>query len=320
MPRPVWTGTISFGLIDIPVKLYNAVRKKTVSFNQLDERSMSRIRLKKVSADTGEDVPDEHIVKGYEISKGRYVVVDPNELEPFIPSATNTIDLEEFVELDEIDPVFFDSPFIVAPGKNAKPYTLLVRAMTASGKVAIGRVVMRNKQYVVALRAVGDTMMMSTMVFADEVVPVSSIDELEDIDDIEVSDQEVQMAEVVGGLARRLDFDPKKYRDNYREQVLDLIDRKAAGEEFETPEAVPERGEVVDLMAALEASVEAAKKARGRHPSGGSETTTVAKVAKAAKAPAKKAAKAPAKKVAAARHTAADDDDVVKPVRARKSA
>ncbi len=302
MPRPVWTGTISFGLIDIPVKLFNAVRKQTVSFNQIDERSMSRIRLKKVSADTGEEVPDEHIVKGYEISKNRYVLVDPNDLEPFIPSATHTIDLEEFVELDQIDPVLFDAPFIVAPGTNPKPYTLLLRAMTNSNKVAIARVVMRNKQYVVALRAVGDAMMMSTLVFADEVVPVSSIDELDAIHDIEVSDREVQMAtSLVESLTA--DFDATRFRDTYREEVLALIERKAAGEEFEAPAAVAERGEVVDLMAALEASVAAAKKARGRHPSGG-----------VVEKPVKKAA--PRKRAA----TTADDDDVVKPVRARKSA
>src|ERR1700709_284158 len=121
MPRPVWSGTISFGLVAIPVKLFHAVSKKSVSFNQLDDRTMSRIRLKKVSAETGEDVPDEHIVKGYEISKGRSVVVDPDELEPFIPSATKSIDLEEFVDLEEIDPLYFDSPYILAPARPPKP-------------------------------------------------------------------------------------------------------------------------------------------------------------------------------------------------------
>ena len=171
MPRPVWSGTISFGLVAIPIKLFHAVSKKSVSFNQLDERTMSRIRLKKVSAETGEDVPDEHIVKGYEISKGRYVSVDPDELEPFIPSATKSIDLEEFVDLDEIDPVYFDSPYILAPDKTPKPYVLLARAMEEAGKVAIGRFVMRNKQYVAAVRASDGTLLMSTMVFADEVVP-----------------------------------------------------------------------------------------------------------------------------------------------------
>ncbi len=270
MPRPVWNGTISFGLVAIPVKLYHAVSKKNVSFNQLDDRTMSRIKLKKVSADTGDDVPDEHIVKGYEYTKGQYIVVDPDELEPFIPSATHSIDLEEFVDLTEIDPVFFDSPYIVAPDKTPKPYALLARAMEDSGKVAIGRFVMRNKQYVAAIRAVDGRLMLSTMVFADEVVSPAGIDELETLDSIEVTDREAKMAEaLVESLAAS--FEPDKYRDSYREQVLDLIQKKAAGEEFETPVAAKAAPQVVDLMAALEASVKAAKEARGRHPSGAPE-------------------------------------------------
>ena len=187
-----------------------------------------------MSAETGEDVPDENIVKGYEISKGRYVVVDPDELEPFIPSATQSIDLEEFVDLDEIDPVYFDSPYILAPDKTPKPYALLARAMEQAGKVAIGRFVMRNKQYVAAVRASEGKLLMSTMVFADEVVPLDSIEELDVLDTIEVSAKEVKMAEaLVESLSA--DFDPSKYHDAYREQVLDLIERKAAGEEFEAP-------------------------------------------------------------------------------------
>src|SRR5436190_5683829 len=197
MPRPVWSGTISFGLVSIPVKLFHAVSRKNVSFNQLDDRTMSRIRMKKVSAETGEDVPDEHIVKGYEISKGRYVVVDPDELEPFIPSATRSIDLEEFVELDEIDPVYFDSPYIVAPDKTPKPYVLLAKAMEEAGKVAIGRFVMRNKQYVAALRAQDGKLLMSTMVFADEVVDPANIEELDVLGEVDVSAKEVSMAEAL---------------------------------------------------------------------------------------------------------------------------
>jgi DNA end-binding protein Ku len=275
MPRPVWSGTISFGLVAIPIKLYNGVSKKSVSFNQLDDRTMSRIKLRKVSAETGEEVPDEHIVKGYEISKGRYVVVDPDELEPFIPSATRSIDLEEFIDLSEIDPVYFDSAYIVAPDKTPKPYALLARAMEQAGKVAIGRFVMRNKQYVAALRAVDGHLMMSTMVFADEIVPVSAVDELDELNDVQVSDKEVLMAEaLVDSLSAT--FEPNKYRDNYREQVLDLIERKAAGEEFELPAvAAMSAPAVVDLMAALEASVKAAKNARMRHPAGGPDAVEV---------------------------------------------
>ncbi len=273
MPRPVWSGTISFGLVAIPIKLFHAVSKKSVSFNQLDDRTMSRIRYKKVSAEDGEEVPDEHIVKGYEVSKGRYVVVDPEELEPFIPSATKSIDLEEFVDLDEIDPVYFDSPYIVAPDKTPKPYVLLARAMEEAGKVAIGRFVMRNKQYVAALRAQDGKLLMSTMVFADEVVDPAGIDDLDVLADIDVTAKEVKMAEaLVESLTA--EFEPAKYRDEYREQVVDLIERKAAGEEFEVSEVEREAPKVIDLMAALEASVKAAKDARKRHPSGPSEEET----------------------------------------------
>jgi DNA end-binding protein Ku len=265
MPRPVWSGTISFGLVAIPMKLYNAVNRKSVSFNQLDERTMSRIRYRKVSDETGEEVPDEHIVKGYEVSKGRYVIVDPDELEPFIPAATRSVELEEFVDLGDIDPVYFDNSYYVAPDGSAKPYVLLARAMEEAGKVAIGRFVMRNKQYTAAIRAADGHLMMSTLAYGDEVVSPAAIDELNNLDDVDVSDREVKMAEaLVQSLAD--EFQPDKYHDDYREQVLDLIAKKAAGEEFEVPEPTTEKPKIVDLMAALEASVEAAKTARKRHP------------------------------------------------------
>ena len=164
MPRPVWNGTISFGLVAIPIKLFHAVRKQGVSFNQLDDRTMARIKYKKVSALDGEEVPEEHIVKGYEVSKDRYIVIDPDELEPFIPSATRTVEIEEFVDLDEIDPVYFDAAYYVAPGTTPKPYVLLAKAMEESGKVAIARFVMRNKQYTAAIRAENGRLVMSTLV------------------------------------------------------------------------------------------------------------------------------------------------------------
>jgi DNA end-binding protein Ku len=281
MPRPVWTGTISFGLIAIPVKLFHAVQRKSVSFNQLDDRSMSRIKYKKVSANDGEEVPDEHIVKGYEVSKDRYVVVDPDDLEPFIPSATKTVDLEEFVDLADIDPVYFDTPYFVAPGTNPKPYVLLARAMEESGKVAIGRFVMRNKQYTAAIRAQDGRLVMSTLAYADEVTDPATIEELDGLDEIDVSPKEVKMAEaLVESLTA--DFEPAKYHDEYREQVLDLIRMKAAGETFEMPEVAAEKPKVVDLMAALEASVQAAKQARGRHPAAAAATKSVARKKKSA--------------------------------------
>ncbi len=267
MARPVWSGTISFGLIAIPVKLFHAVRKQSVSFNQLDERNMARIRYRKVNAETGEEVSDGHIVKGYEIAKGRYVVVDPDELEPFMPVATKSIDLEEFVELDEIDPVYFDTAYHLAPDATPKPYVLLARAMEQSGKVAIGRFVMRNKQYTAAIRAEEGRLVMSSLAYADEVVDPADIEELQGLDDVEVNDREVAMAEsLVASLSA--DFEPHKYHDEYREQVMALIQMKADGEEWEAPEAAPEKPNVIDIMAALEASVAAAKASRARHPAG----------------------------------------------------
>ena len=173
MARSIWSGTISFGLISIPVKLFTAVRHKGVSFNQLDDRNMGRIRYQKVSEADGEVVPAEHIVKGVEISKGRYVIVDPDELAPFVPLATKTIDVEEFVDLAEIDPLFFESTYYVAPaGVGTKPYALLAAALEAAGKVAIVRFVMRSRQYTAALRAVEGRLVMSTLAYADELVPV----------------------------------------------------------------------------------------------------------------------------------------------------
>ena len=227
----------------IPIKLFNAVRRQSVSFNQLDERNMARIRYRKVNAETEDEVSDEHIVKGYEVSKGRYVVVDPDELEPFMPVATKSVDLEEFVDLSEIDPVYFDTAFYLAPDGPPKPYVLLARAMEASGKVAIGRFVMRNKQYTAAIRAQDGRLVMSLLAYADEVVDQSEISELQGLDDVDVSAKEITMAEsLVESLTA--DFEPAKYHDEYREQVMALIRMKADGEEFEMPEVAAEKPKV----------------------------------------------------------------------------
>jgi DNA end-binding protein Ku len=261
----MWSGTVSFGLVTIPVKLYNAVSRKNVSFNQLDDRTMSRIKLRKVSPETGEEVPEEHIIRGYEIEKGRFVQVDPDELEALLPTSTRAIEIDDFVDLASIDPLYFDSPYHLAPDKAPKPYALLAKAMEATGKVGIATMVMRNKQYLAAIRARDGVLELSTMVWADEVVTPESIDELAGVREIEVSERELAMAQqLVESLAG--EFDPERYRDTYREQLLDLINRKAEGEEIVRPVAAASTPAVVDLMAALEASVQAAKAARARHP------------------------------------------------------
>lgn len=289
MPRPVWSGTVSFGLVTIPVKMFNAVSRKTVSFNQLDGRTNARIKYKKVSASDGSEVPEDQIVKGYEVSKDRYVIVDPDELERFMPTASRAIELSDFVPLGEIDPIFFDSPYYLAPDKAPKPYKLLAEAMEKSGRVGVGVFVMRNKQYIAAVRPVDGRLLLSTMVYADEVVEPKAIDELAGLDDVVLSDKEMAMAEqLVETMAG--DFEPEKYRDSYRQQVLELIERKAAGEELSLPERTVAAPQVVDLMAALEASVKAAKAARARHPTANDESVAELAPVKAVKPRVRKSA------------------------------
>jgi DNA end-binding protein Ku len=262
MPRSIWSGAISFGLVNVPVKLYSAVSKKTVRFHQLHGETGSRIQQRRVDPSTGEEVAYEDIVKGYEIGKDRYVVVTPDELEALDPEKTRSIDIEDFVDESEIDPIYYDHPYYLAPDRGAeKAYRLLLDAMKQAGKVAIARVVIRNKEQLVAIRPSGDALTMSTMNFADEVVPAEKIDEIgaeSDEGKAKTTKRELDMAQqLIDSLTS--DFDPSKYRDTYRERVLDLIERKAAGEEIAAPPEAPEPAPVPDLMAALEASLQEAK-------------------------------------------------------------
>jgi DNA end-binding protein Ku len=296
MARAIWSGSISFGLVNIPVKLYNAVSRKNVSFNQIDARTQSRVKMQRVNAD-GDEVPYEHIVKGYELSPDRYVLIEPEELDALDPEATHTVDIEQFIDLAEIDPIFYDSAYYVAPVKAAeKPYALLVRAMEEQQKVAIARFVMRTKQYLAALRPKDGKLLISTMVYADEVVPAKEVGEFDGLDDIAVSDKELAMAkQLIESLSA--DFDPAEFRDEYRDKVLDLIERKAGGEEIVVEVPAPaDEGRVVDLMAALEASVKEARAARSRHPAavdadGDADAEEAAEPEAAPKKPAKRTKK-----------------------------
>ncbi|UDY35550.1 non-homologous end joining protein Ku [Dermatobacter hominis] len=321
MPRAIWSGSISFGLINIPVKLFSAVSEKSVRFNQIDTRNGSRIRTRKVNAEDGSEVPADVIAKGYEVSKGRYVIVTEDELASLQPRATHTIDLEEFVDLDAIDPMYFDGAYWVAPDdRAAKPYTLLVEAMEQAGKVAVARFVMRAKQYVAVMRPRDGHLVLSMMVYDDEINPVSEIPEFDQLEDVELTERELTMAEqLIDSLST--DFRPEAFHDTYREELLDLIHAKDAGEERVVAEVEgPEEDKVIDLMAALEASVAAARDARGRHPSTGgadadeaedeaparsgrSSGTTKRAAAKPSKATAKKASGGTTKKAAAKKTT-----------------
>jgi DNA end-binding protein Ku len=283
MARSIWTGAISFGLVTVPVKLYSSVNRKTVRFHQLSGKSGVRIAQKRVDPSTGDEVPYEDIVKGFELTPDRYVLIEPGELETLQPKKTKTIEIEDFVELSDIDPIFYDHPYYLAPGAGgAKPYRLLVEAMRETGRVAIARVVIRSKEALVALRPMDDHVLgMSTMLFPDEIVDPDSIDEIADTADVDVTKRELDIAkQLVESLAGP--FDSSKYHDTYRQEVLDLIERKAAGEEIAVQPAADEEEEPVpDLMAALKASLDAVrdKDAEGNGSS------------KAKKAPAKSKAK-----------------------------
>ena len=260
----MWSGAISFGLVNVPVKLYSAVSKKTVRFHQLNGKTGHRIAQKRTDSQTGDEVSFEDIVKGYELTKDRYVVITPDELETLDPVKSRSIDIEDFVNLADIDPVYYDHPYYLVPDKgSAKAYGLLLDAMRQSGKVAIAKVVIRSKEQLVAIRpAPGGVLMMETMIFADEVVSPESIDDLPDPDDLNVSDREVKMAQqLIESLTS--DFEPEKYRDEYREKVLELIERKASGQEIAVQPEAPEPAKVPDLMAALEASLAAVKSSDG---------------------------------------------------------
>jgi DNA end-binding protein Ku len=292
MARSIWTGAISFGLVTVPVKLYSSVNRKTVRFHQLSGKSGVRISQRRVDPSTGDEVAYEDIVKGFELTPDRYVVIEPGELESLEPKKTKTIEIEDFVELADIDPIFYDHPYYLAPGTGgAKPYRLLLDAMRDSGRVAIARVVIRSKEQLVALRPMRDdhVLGMSTMLFGDEIVDPDTIDELGAADDVETTDRELDIAkQLIESLAGS--FDPDKYRDEYRDEVLNLIERKAAGEEIAVQPAAEEEEEPVpDLMAALKASLDAVREKDGGAP----------EEEKPKKAPAKR--KAPAKKKAPAK-------------------
>lgn len=317
MARPVWSGSISFGMVSIPVQLVPAVRRQSLSFNQIDREDMARIRYRKVNDITGEEVPSDRIGRAAQVGKGNYIIIDDEELAPLAPAKSKQIDLETFVPADEVDPVLFDSSYVLVPDGVAKPYALLASALAGTGRVGVGRFVMRQKEYLAAVRSDGEHLMLSTLVFADEVIAVDSVDGMDALDDVEIADRELAMAKsLVDAMSD--EFDHEQYRDEYRLAVQHLIEEKAAGQEPSFPTPVAPAAKVIDLAAALEASLRAAAEAKGRHPSGHAELEP----APAAKrrAPAKKAAKSVASSAAADAVDEAEPAVAAKPARARKSA
>ena len=278
MARAMWSGAISFGLVTVPVKMFSATSSHNVEFHQFEKGTGERIRYKRVAEKSEHEVEYRDIVKGHEVEEGRYVIVTPEELAAVEPTKSRTIDIEDFVDLADIDPIYWNNTYYLAPAEDVgaeKPYALLLEAMRQSGKVAIARFVMRDKQYLATIRPIGDMLGLSTMYFADEVRGEDAVANAPV--DIKVNERELAMAEqLIDSLAS--DWEPEKYHDTYRERVLDLIERKAKGEDIvvEEQETTPE---VIDLMEALRASVEASKGGK-RPPSGAQRSPSLKDLSK----------------------------------------
>ncbi|HZR11699.1 MAG TPA: Ku protein [Acidimicrobiia bacterium] len=258
--RAIWSGSITFGLVNVPVKLYTATQPKDVRFHQFEKGSGKRVHNKRVAEGTDKEVAYDDIVKGYEVHKGEFVIVTPDELEAVAPGRSSTIDIEDFVDLTDIDPIYYERTYYVGPANDAaaRTYRLLVDAMADTGKAAIGRFVMRTKEYLAALRADGGLLVLETLFFADEIRDAR--DAVGAVKRAKVGDRELRIArQLIDSMAT--EWDPTRYADTYRERVLDLIERKAKGEEIVVSEP-EQRAPVLDLMAALEQSLDAAREGK----------------------------------------------------------
>ena len=287
MARSIWSGVISFGLVSVPVRLYSATREHEVSFHQFEKGTSDRIRYRRVNERTGKEVEYDDIVKGADVGGGEYVMLDPDELDAVAPGRSRSLEIHAFVGLDEIDPVYYQKSYYLAPGseETAKTYALLRVAMEDSNKAAIGTLVMRNKEYLAAIRPQDDLLVLETMYFADEVRDAH--DEIDKLPGrVKPRPQELRMAtQLIESMASP--WKPSDYRDTYADRVNELIDAKKQGAEVTLAEQAPEATDVTDLMEVLRRSVEAAKSSR----SAGKKQSTAKKTAKKKASPAKKAAK-----------------------------
>jgi len=269
MPRPIWSGVISFGLVSVPVRMFTATESKELKFHFLDRRDMSPIGYDKVSKKTGKSVPADEIIRGFEFEKGKFVELEDEDIDRLDLELTHAIDICDFVSIDEIDPVYFRKAYHLLPQDGAeKPYRLLVKALEETGKSAIAKVVIRNKQHLAAVRPVGDALVLETMYYADEVRKP------EEAPRPQVRKPEVEMAKtLIENLSGK--WEPEKYSDRYRNQLLDLLRKKAKGKPLPEPQEA-EGGEVVDLMEALKQSVQATKKrsSSGRRSSSAKKKST----------------------------------------------
>jgi len=280
MARAIWTGSVAFGLVNVPVALYSATEDKTIHFNQFEAGTSDRIRYKRVNERTGDEVKLPDIVRGHKVAKGDYVLITDEELEAVEPGRSRTIDITDFVDITEIDPIYYQRAYYLGPqGEGAtRPYALLHRAMADNGRAGIATFVMHGKQYLVAIRAQEDVLALQTMYFPDEVR-----DPREEIDNLpageQFSERELAMAsQLIESVTMK--WDPGNYRDTYRERVDDLIARKRRGEEIIREGEPAAESNVTDLMEALRASVEEMRVRRQGRSSGTAKSSTSAKSAR----------------------------------------
>ena len=262
MPRAMWKGSVSFGLVHIPVRMTTAVRDNTIRFHRLSEDGSCRLRTKLYCPDTGEEYDFTQTARGYEVAPDQYVLVDDEEIESILPEAGHTIDIEDFVKLEEIDPIYYERPYYLLPAEGgARPYRLLVAAMERADKVGIARFVLREKQHLAALRVSQGGLCLSTMKWADEVVALSDAG---DIPTERVDGKQVNLAlNLIDQLTRR--FDPDRYEDTFRGELMSLIKRKAKGEEIELAPSPRREEKVIDLMEALKKSLESKARKTTKH-------------------------------------------------------
>ncbi|WP_031039013.1 Ku protein [Streptomyces sp. NRRL F-5650] len=268
MARAIWTGVITFGLVSVPVGLFTATRDHTVHFHQLQRGTSDRIRNRRVNERTGKEVGPDDIVKGYEVSEGEYVVVEPEELDEVAPGRSRTLEITDFVDLDRIEPVYFGRTYYLAPrGKEyLKVYALLRTALAEAGKVGVATFVLRNRQYLTALRAEDEVLLLQTLHWADEVRdPVEELPELpsERVGRGKELDMALRLVDALSG-----DWEPARYRDTYQEKVRELVRAKAEGEEVAVADEAPGATNVVDLMEALRGSLEQAQDTGGKRAAG----------------------------------------------------
>jgi DNA end-binding protein Ku len=262
--KTMWRGAISFGLVSIPIRVYTATEEKTLRFNQLHDEDYGRIRYQRVCAKDGEEVPYEHIVKGYEYEKDKYVILTDEDLDAVPVASTRNIDIQQFVDQSEIDPIYYKKTYYLGPEEaGLKAYQLLAEALREGGKVGVAKVSFRDKEHLAAIRLMDNILVLDTMFWPDE-LREAKFPELDQ--EVRVSDREVQMAEsLIDNLSEP--WSPEAYQDEYRVALLDIVEKKVAGEEIEEIAPV-EPARVVDLMDALKQSVEATKKATGAKKGG----------------------------------------------------